>query len=178
MKSTGLCNERWPTETAKIRDKVLPYLENRETVLDIGCGREKILPRAVGVDMASYRCVDVVLDGPDAIYELNKLFPMANGEEKADAIYSSHFLEHVASWSLALAAMSRCLGPHGLLALYLPDDDYYDNDSNPSHLHKFTYKQFVEDFKQFNFDLLEHGPDVGPGRYSFYLIAEKQRWAP
>lgn len=167
-KSKGVCNDTYPTETSKIRGRILKYLNG--TILDVGCGREKVVPNAIGVDIADYRSVNVQLKDETSIYELDEIIP-----DKVDAVFSSHFLEHCRSWSLALLAMVRCLKDGGALILYLPDDRYYDNDSNPSHLHRFTYDGFLKDLESFPLEILESGEDVDlPNRYSFYIVGRKK----
>lgn len=170
MKSKGLCSEVWPTETSKIRDKIMPFLECRKSVLDVGCGREKVVPWAIGVDICGYDPVTVQLENQEAIYDLDKIIP-----EKVEAVFSSHFLEHTNSWTRALVAMIKCLAEDGVLVLYLPEDSAYDNDSNPSHLHKFTYECFLQDMKCFkNVEVIAHGLDIKlPERYSFYVVLQK-----
>lgn len=172
LKSKGVCNQFYGSETAKIRDKVFKYLQG-PNVLDYGCGGDKVISHALGIDIRPLSHVDVVTGSIDAVYDLRDR--LQNYESNTDAVYSSHFLEHVKDDVRLVRSWIQMLKPGGFLVLYLPDDDHYDNKSNPEHLHVYTHKKFVSEFmSQFSeLETVEHGPDIGPDRYSFFYVGKK-----
>lgn len=129
-------------EAAKVKYDVVQYL--RGIVLDLGCGPKKVLPHVVGVDS----CVDTELFGiqmqPDVkVASCTDLSDFL--DECADAIFSSHLLEHIVDTEAALTEWWKKLKVGGYLVLYLPHADHYPRigtyGSNPDHKHDFTNGQ-------------------------------------
>ena len=156
------------SETSKIRHIMLPYCQG--VTLDVGCGPDKIKPDALGVDLRPLPYVDIVADISNLHEELLK-----QGYENVDTVFSSHCLEHLKDDQAALHSWISILKKGGYLCLYLPDDRFYDNRSNPEHLSYYTYFDFMNMFHDtFPFmKVIKSGPHVGPDKYSFYLIAQK-----
>jgi SAM-dependent methyltransferase len=136
-------------EASKIRSEILPLLSDK-TVLDLGCGDEKVVPWAVGVDSGTSwketpKAVDLVsaIDGASGVLAHSLL--CAGKPVLYDVVFSSHSLEHVFSpimrvlldW-LSLVRVSGCL------ILYVPDEMKYQFSPanprvhNPEHLHFLT----------------------------------------
>lgn len=160
------------SETQKIRPKIIPYLEDKIVIFDYGCGGDLIVPEAIGIDMAQGEARHVMKE-IDEVYDFAKIQGW-NG--KVDAVFSSHFLEHVRDDGRMLSAWGDALRPGGILALYLPDERYYDNSKNPEHLHWYSCEDFVKSFSVAfgpSFMVLDHGLDIGYDRYSFYMVARK-----
>ncbi len=160
------------SETAKIRPLVEQYVSG--AILDIGCGTEKIDPKAIGIDVRKTPAVDVVVPGFD---KLSAELAKQNQLTSYQTIFSSHCLEHLQDDMGALADWFSMLTFGGHLILYLPDDDHYDNDANPEHLHRYTYEAFrqtVEDRFSPGLRIVDGGPHVGDDLYSFWLVAK--RW--
>lgn len=160
------------SETEKIRPKVLKYLEG-DSVLDYGCGGSKVVPHALGIDMRPMPDVDLVTQSIDEVYDLSSR--LQNYVGNTDAVFSSHFLEHVADDVRLIKSWAAMLKPGGFLVLYLPDDKKYDNSKNPEHLQIYTHDTFVSDFlpKFPELETIEHGTDYGEDRYSFYTVSRK-----
>jgi len=95
-----------------------------KTVLNVGCRyplRQKLHRHFQG---AEWREIRLDLDpavGPDILCSITDMSPVA--ADSADAIWSSHNLEHLQRHEvpLALAEFLRVLKPHGFLLLTLPD---------------------------------------------------------
>lgn len=158
------------SETQKIKPKIDKYLNGN--IIDIGCGKHKITPEATGVDQVDhYGVVNYVTNHLD---QLASVRPEWVGN--FDVVYSSHCLEHVKDDLVSLKEWVSLLKPGGYLILYLPDDDHYDNDSNPEHLQRYTYLQFMKDkFLQLeNVIEVESGPHIGYDCYSFYVVGKKK----
>ena len=166
------------SETSKIRSQILKYIEG--TVYDIGCGDDKIVSYAIGVDGRSVFEGGIVQTGlTNFPEELN---------ETANVVYSSHVLEHMENDYEAIVSWGKLLKSGGYLILYLPDGRHYNNYENLEHMRDYQYEQFMFFFRRVfcgegknfcgeylskMFEVVEEGPDVGPNRYSFYLVARK-----
>jgi len=162
------------SETQKIRPIVGKYFEDKEFVLDYGCGSTLITPEAKGIDLVyKDKVTAFVLKDLEQVYD----FGHEQGwQNKVDGIFSSHFLEHIEHDHLMLRNWVDLLKRGGVLALYLPDDEHYNNNLNPEHLQRYKYESFVKNFNT-NFSgrmkLMNHGPDIGHDRYSFFVVAKK-----
>lgn len=172
------------SETDKIREILNPkYLEGK--VIDIGCADHKIKPEAIGVDGRKMDGVDIVLSNNNVIYNLHSAFPSLR---EADCVFSSHCLEHLVNDYAALYEWSFLINRGGYLVLYLPSGAHYDNKENEEHFRDYTYESFMFFFKRafcgeahdYNghyyppiFRVIESGLDIGPDKYSFYLVAQK-----
>lgn len=88
-------------ESRKCRDRVIEYLHG--TVLDIGCGSEKVIKDAIGVDFNSRANLKVDLTHPGALNLFNT--------NAVDVVFSSHFLEHVYDYKSMLNEMFRIVKP-------------------------------------------------------------------
>lgn len=168
------------SESAKVRDlpNVMQYITGK--VLDLGCGTDKIIPTAIGVDGRELDGVDVITDNP---------YHLANRTGvDYDTVFSSHFLEHLQDDYEALLEWISLLKPGGHLVLYLPDGRKYDNKENLEHMRDYRYPDFIFWFKRafcgegkdFRGEhlrtqvvLVESGEHFGEDLYSFYVVARK-----
>lgn len=175
------------SEAAKVRDlpNVMKYIMGN--ILDIGCGPDKITPDAVGVDGRKLEGVDFVTDRIMDLYS-----DISNNRDRLpylyDTVFSSHFLEHIPNQYHAIWEWRRLLQHGGHLVLYLPDGDHYNNKDNFEHMVDMKYEPFMfwfrrafcgegKDFRGDNmpkmFELVDSGMDIGPDKYSFYVVARK-----
>ena len=96
------------------------------SVLDIGCGRDKIVPNAKGFDL---------LDGDaNAIDECLT--------ERFDMVFSSHCLEHMDQPMDAIQRWWRLVADGGRMIVIVPDEDLYEQGVYPSRFnddHKATF---------------------------------------
>lgn len=104
-------------------------------VLDIGCGVNKTVPWAIGVDIKPV--TDIQCSGDD-------LRGLEDGS--ADAIVSRHSLEHFIDPVQTLMEWRRVLKPRGKMIVVLPDHERIDT-MGPAmnagdHLHAFTQDSF------------------------------------
>lgn len=173
------------SEASKIRQKVLPYLRNR-TVLDLGCGDDKIVPWAFGVDNASEwkdppKGIDLLASVDPADRDLDFLHRRPQGGFY-EVVFSSHTLEHLRSPVLhVLRYWLRFVYPvTGRLILYLPDESRYVYNRrnptvrNPSHLHYLTFGTFRWYLDQLHGVSIErYERDEGEEAYSFLAVVRR-----
>ncbi|MBW8364984.1 MAG: class I SAM-dependent methyltransferase [Rhizobium sp.] len=107
-----------------------------KVVLELGCGPNKKLMSAIGIDAINYEGVDIVGD----IFEVLEKFP----EKSVDSVHSFHFFEHIANFQELLSHIARVMRPGGDLEVVVPhfSNPYFYSD--PTHrtffgLYTFCY---------------------------------------
>lgn len=138
-----------PIETIAFKDQFYPSFQTNgnamrfclafakevvkgDVIYDVGCGKDEWkFPGSIGVDL-SYK---------------NEFHAMNLPPLQADAIVSSHFLEHSDSWVECLEYWTSKLKPGGILFLYLPDysQKYWRVWSNRKHRHTL-FPQLLKDY--------------------------------
>ena len=100
-------------------------------VYDLGCGRHKTIPRAIGVDIKRVTDIRASID----------CLPMIECGT-VDVVISRHSLEHLIDPVKALREWYRILKPFGRIILVLPDHEFIDTmdyrTGNGVHLHAYT----------------------------------------
>lgn len=96
--------------------------------LDIGCGPNKKIPGAIGIDALDYDAVDIVGD----VFEVLAAIPSAS----VDSVHSFHFFEHIEDFPRLLGEVARVLKSGGGLEVVVP---HY---SNPYFYSDPTHKRF------------------------------------
>lgn len=112
------------SETAKYRHLVIDYCNGCGA--DIGCGREKIRPEAIGVDLipAKYRIYASEPRSPVACIEIDGTsLPFV--DVSLDYLFSSHLLEDFADWMPLLREWWRVLKRGGHLVVIIPDHEMF-----------------------------------------------------
>jgi hypothetical protein len=165
------------SETAKVQDRPewMKYITGR--VADIGAGDAKITPDAYCLDGRER-------NGNTVRHDLY----LVSDDGMFHTIFSSHFLEHVATPFEYIKNWANHLIPGGHLVLYMPQKDAYKSEDNPEHMFNWSYEDFMfffrrnfcgegKDYKGNHypkyFEVVESGLDIGIDRYSFYLICKK-----
>jgi len=116
-------------------------------ILDIGCGKNKQDPRAIGLDRQAGSHADIRC-------ELGH-FPWPIRSDCADKIYLSHFLEHQKDILQAMQEVHRIAKPDTEVVVVTPHYSSPDSYTDPTHLfhlglHSFDY--FVRDsFENFTY---------------------------
>ena len=115
-------------------------------VLNIGCGKKKIEPRAVGLDRQREACVDLVCD-------LNSL-PWPIRDSVATRIYLSHILEHLEDLTATMAEVHRIARPAATVIVATPHFSSHNSYVDPTHRHHlscFSFDYFTgHDFERFS----------------------------
>ncbi len=103
-------------------------------ILDIGCGKKKQEPGAVGLDRQPGSAADVLC-------ELTR-FPWPMRDDCADRMYLSHFLEHQPDILRAMAEVHRIAKPGAEVIVTTPHYSSPDSYSDPTHVHHLGYHSF------------------------------------
>lgn len=163
-------------EADKVRFDVLPYLARGG--LDIGCGPKKVWPHLIGIDSGRDTELFAVPMRPDIVVgTAEKLALFADGS--AEAVFSSHTLEHIEDWRAALEEWWRLVTLDGHLILYLPHCDLYprigEPGANPDHKHDFHPDDIIDFFRgnYADWTLVENQVRGAGNEYSFLQIWKK-----
>lgn len=164
-------------ESAKIKYEVLPYLARGG--LDIGCGPAKVWPHLIGLDSGKESELFGIPMRPDVfIRDAASLGIFASGS--ADAVFSSHVLEHIQDWQATLREWWRLVKVGGYLVLYLPHADLYprigQKGASVDHKHDFDPDQIVDFFRLAfsDWSLVENQTRGEGNEYSFLLVLRKE----
>jgi SAM-dependent methyltransferase len=131
-------------------------------VLDIGCGKKKQEPGAVGLDRQPGSAADVLCELAH--------FPWPLRSDCADRIYLSHFLEHQPDILRVMAEVHRIAKPGAEVIIVTPHYSSPDSFTDPTHLHHLGYHSFDyferDSFQDFTYNsggfrILERRLDFG-----------------
>ncbi len=103
-------------------------------ILDLGCGKRKQEPGAIGVDRQPGSAADVLAD--------LARFPWPFSEDCADRIYLSHFLEHQPDILRAMAEVHRIARRGAEVHVVTPHYSSPDSYTDPTHLHHLGFHSF------------------------------------
>ncbi len=116
-------------------------------ILDIGCGKKKQEPGAIGLDRQRGSAADLLC-------ELTH-FPWPLRDDCADRVYLSHFLEHQPDILRAMAEVRRIAKPGAEVIVVTPHYSSPDSYTDPTHLHHLgfhSFDYFVQDgFENFTY---------------------------
>ena len=111
-----------------------------EAVADLGCGNNKTVPWANGVDIVSPGKPIPNLNGvseADIVADVEDGLPFP--EASQDTIIARHILEHCVDFIAVIKKWRLCLKPGGRLIVAVPDEKVVRGISmNPEHVHAFT----------------------------------------
>ena len=166
------------TEAEKILNRIRPHLEGK-SVMDLGCGRLKIVPWANGVDDGSET---TQLEPGTIIAKIDPDSRQLAEHLKYEVVFSSHALEHIRNpIGETLRYWLGFVMQGGRLILSLPDERRYVYDPknpvarNPGHFHYLTPEVVTWHLQQLpvKIEAVEEDPYVFD-RYSFLVIARKK----
>lgn len=112
---------------------VVSIAGKRPRVIDLGCGRKKQFPKALGVDFRPLKGVDVVAD-------LNNTLPFK--ENSADHIFAIHVLEHLPDLLSLMNEVHRVLKPSGIFHVIVPNSSSKNALADPTHVRFFNKQTF------------------------------------
>ena len=117
-------------------------------VVDIGCGKKKQEPCAIGLDRQPGSAADVLCELAH--------FPWPLCDNCADRIYLSHFLEHQPDILRVMAEVRRIAKPGAEVVVVTPHYSSSDSYSDPTHVHHLGYHSF-DYFVQDSFEDFTYG---------------------
>ena len=152
--------------------KFAPFIGDRDSVLDFGCGGGFTLKRIqcarrIGVEINPVARKAALESGIECYSDLAEV-----PDSSADVVISNHALEHVPSPIQALGEINRTLRTPGILVLVLPIDDWRSQKSfDPSdrNHHLYTWNPLL-----IGNCLVEAGFDPGNFRINVFSHA----WFP
>lgn len=168
-------NDPQGDEAAKIRHFIVPYTRGR--VYDLGAGPFKAWPHFISVDNFDEWASFGQEWAPDIRGDVTKLDWFADAS--ADAVFSSHLLEHLDDTQAVLREWWRVIKPNGYLCLYLPHKEFYPNigqeGANPDHLHDFVPQDIIHAMEDCvgSWDLVENLERNERQEYSFLQVYQK-----
>jgi len=112
----------YQSETSKVRDIILPFIQDAKKIADIGFGGDKIVPNAIGIDYEqpyAYTGDDTV----DIACDVSKGIPVK--DNTYDCVYSSHLVEDFEDTKQIFKEFIRILKPNGILATVVPNEAEY-----------------------------------------------------
>ena len=167
-------NADYMAESKKIVWEVAPYLRGRG--LDLGAGTFKILPQAISVDNGHHAMFGHNIRPDIFVDTAEKLDIFGSGS--MDYVYSSHLLEHIEDYKAALKEWWRVVKEGGVLALYLPHEDFYpkvgENGANPDHKWNVSPAKVIAAMEELSgWDLVENQERNNDNEYSLLQVYRK-----
>ena len=167
-------NDDYVAESKKIVWEVAPYLRGRG--VDLGAGTFKILPQAIAVDNGHHAAFGHHIK-PDILVQTAEKLDVF-GSESMDYVYSSHLLEHIQDYEAALKEWWRLVKVGGVLALYLPHEDFYpkvgEMGANPDHKWNVNAAKVIAAMEKLSgWDLVENQDRNNDNEYSLYQVYRK-----
>lgn len=107
----------------------------RRIILDIGCGKDKKVKEAIGLDKA-------IVPGVDIVCDITLGLPIK--DNIVDKIYCSHVLEHIRDLESLMAELHRTLKAGGLLRIWVPHCFSAIAFGDMTHCRYFTYETFLQ----------------------------------
>lgn len=108
--------------------------------LELGCGRSKVHPDSIGVDVLDLPGVDLVGPVPEVLASID--------DASIDVVYSNHFLEHVESVEAVMRECARVLRPGGTFIAVVPhfsNPYYYSDPTHRSPFGLYSMSYFADD---------------------------------
>ncbi len=103
-------------------------------VIDIGCGKRKQEPNAIGLDLSSDSAAD-------ALCNLNQL-PWPVRDNTATKIYFSHVIEHLEDVMGAMREIHRIARPGARVHIVTPHFSSHNSYADPTHRRHLTSESF------------------------------------
>jgi predicted SAM-dependent methyltransferase len=158
-------------EVDKIRDRVSPFLVGNG--VDLGFGGNPIIPTAI--------CLD--LSNPYSDYgaprhltgDARHLSWFNNGV--LDYVFSSHLLEDFDNTEAVLYEWLRVLKLGGIIALYLPDQDRYEqiigDRCNGHHRVRMKIGMMIRLMERMGVKIIYEYEEAGEKEYGFLIVGRK-----
>jgi SAM-dependent methyltransferase len=127
------------------RKVVKDFLNGDKMVVEVGCGANKTVDYAIGVDIIPKGENNPFISGvsvADVVANVEKEMPFDN--KSIDCIIARHILEHVVDPVSVLRLWKSKLKDNGKLIISCPDERLFDSiPMNPEHKHAFTPESLI-----------------------------------
>ncbi|HPO87516.1 MAG TPA: glycosyltransferase [Candidatus Hydrogenedentes bacterium] len=121
-------------------DVIREIVQDSMSVLELGCGAQKTVPHAIGVDRIPKGEMVTHIGKPsvaDIVADVSKDIPLPS--EDFDFIISRHILEHCIDVVSVLKEWKRLLRENGKIIIAVPNEGIINGvPMNPEHVHAFT----------------------------------------
>jgi GT2 family glycosyltransferase len=159
-------------------DKIRQYIIG-EKVLDLGCGGNKTIPTAIGVDLIKKDSVIDTLSNTKSDADVNADInePLPFDDDSIDTIIARHILEHLMDSVSVLKNTHKLLKKGGRMIVAVPNNAIHRSvPMNVEHVHGFSKESLKSLFEVCGYNVIDQ-LDSGNG-ISFITIAEKIRGIP
>lgn len=170
MKMDSMANQEYYQRLMAIRYPIYLNLiktyKHQGKLLDVGCGfsevlfRDYILPAGfkyyctdVSEEVVNYMAALTRVQGEDRYAATGILESLPWGNDSFDVVYACHILEHTTNINKAFSEIKRVLKSDGILLFGVPCG--YDDE--PAHLHNRELDEWLEDFQNNQWQILEWG---------------------
>lgn len=117
---------------------ILSWIRGKR-VLELGCGGQKTVPEAIGVDFYGKGELIPIINQRSVADVKSSVLDMPKTIGKFDTIIARHILEHTVDPLKTIKHWSEFLIPGGQLIIAVPDDRLVESiPMNPEHKHVFT----------------------------------------
>lgn len=144
-------------------------------IIEVGCGSQKTVPQAIGIDHAAHGEVPSNLhDGKTSVADIQADVskPLPVEDLSVDTVIARHILEHMVDFVSALRNWAKILKIDGRMIIAVPNQDIINSiPLNPEHLHAFTPESLKNVMELCGFKQVET-KDPGNG-ISFVTCFEK-----
>ena len=167
-----------PAHARQVRSHYLPFVDGRELLVELGCGRgeflevaSEVVERCLGVDADPAMVEAVVAAGHDAVRADVRTWP-GETTERPDAVFLAHLIEHLSVDEAheLLGGVHDVMAPGGVLVVVTPNpaclanlmNDFW---SDPTHVRLYTLDLLAFLLEQTGFEVTERGgnPIGSPG---------------
>lgn len=172
-----------PTECAKWRHLVLPYVQGNG--IELATGGDPINPNSIQFELpaaeyAHYNS-NQPLRGPVQWRSVDAIFHLPFKDATLDYVASSHLLEDFEDWMPLLKEWVRVLKPHGRLVVCLPDKQRWQaaiaggQTPNCAHRHEANVGELSTYAPKLKLKVLvDKLTETPPGDYNILFVGVKQ----
>lgn len=152
------------------------FIKNSDVVVDLGCGANKTVPHAIGVDMIPKDSViDTLTAAPpsSADVQADVSQPLPFGSNSVDVVIARHIMEHLMDSVTVLKQWKEILKPGGKLIIAVPNNETIQSiPMNIEHVHAWNPEGMKSLLEAVGFRVIEQ---IDPQNYvSFITVAIKE----
>lgn len=137
---TGLKYDNQPA-IDKEGDIIRSLVNGDRNIVELGCGNQKTIERAIGIDRVANGDVIPHLQGKISVADIvaNVENPLPLNDNSQDIVIARHILEHCLDSVTTIKNWKKVIRPGGKLILAVPDERVtHGIPANPEHVHAFS----------------------------------------